>query len=212
MSGTTTSSQRTSKRRLLHIGHSHCYYRLHNTQDREGEMLHVMHEKRPLAAVFMQFLLARTMRSQSDLVEQLFNSSEKHLAKILLLMADFGAGNESEKLIAEISEKTLAENIGTTQSKVSYFINCFRALGLIDYGRIRVRKALLDAILQDQFPDDNAVNRLLSTYRGNNQTLAHLPLQVTDSLTRKRRRSLMVATCPPHQTVMSACHTENLLS
>jgi transcription initiation factor IIE alpha subunit len=73
-------------------------------------------------------------------------------------MADFGEEDESEKLIAEISEETLAETIGITQSKVSYFMNRFRELGLIDYdGRIRVRKALLNVILHDQFLDDNAV-------------------------------------------------------
>jgi len=122
------------------------------------EMLRVIHEKQPLTAVFMQFLLARTMRTQSDLVDQLFNSSERRLAKILLLMADFGEEDGSEKLIAEISEETLAKAIGATQSEVSFFMNRFHALGLIDYdGRIQVRKALLNVILHDQMPGDNAV-------------------------------------------------------
>jgi len=98
------------------------------------------------------------MRIQSDLVDQLFNSSEKRLARILLLMAEFGESGESEVLVPQVSDETLAETVGTTQSNVSFFLNRFRDLGLIDYdGRIRVRKALLNVILHDRFPDDNAV-------------------------------------------------------
>jgi CRP-like cAMP-binding protein len=123
-----------------------------------GEMLRVMHEEHPFSAVFLQFLLARGMRIQSDLVDQLFNSSEKRLARILLLMAEFGESGESEVLVPQVSDETLAETVGTTQSNVSFFLNRFRDLGLIDYdGRIRVRKALLNVILHDRFPDDNAV-------------------------------------------------------
>ncbi len=123
-----------------------------------GEMLRVMHEEQPLTARFLQFLLARGMRIQSDLVDQLFNSSEKRLARILLLMAEFGESGESKVLIPEVTEETLAETVGATQSKVSFFLNRFHNLGLIDYdGRIRVHKALLNVILHDQFPDDNAV-------------------------------------------------------
>jgi CRP-like cAMP-binding protein len=122
------------------------------------EMLRAMHEEQPLTAVFLQFLLARGMRIQSDLVDQLFNSSEKRLARVLLLMAEFGESGESKEPIPEISEEALAETIGTTQPMVSFFLNRFRELGLIDYdGRIRVLKALLNVILHDQFPDDNAI-------------------------------------------------------
>jgi CRP-like cAMP-binding protein len=122
-----------------------------------GQMLRAMHLEHPLAARFLQFLLARGMRIQSDLVDQLFNSSEKRLARILLLMAQFGQTGELEVLIPKISEQALAETIGTTPSKVSFFMNRFRDLGLIDYGdRIRVHKSLLNVILHDQFPDDNA--------------------------------------------------------
>jgi CRP-like cAMP-binding protein len=122
------------------------------------EMLRVMHEEHPLTTVFIQFLLARGMRIQSDLVDQLFNSSEKRLARTLLVMAGFGVTGESEALIPEISEEALADTIGTTKDQVSFFMNRFRDLGLIDYdGRIRVRKALLNVILHDDFPDDNAV-------------------------------------------------------
>lgn len=122
-----------------------------------GEMLRVIHEEQPLTARFLQFLLARSMRIQSDLVDQLFNSSEKRLARILLLMAEFGESGESIVLIPEISEETLADTVGTTQPMVSFFLNRFCKLGLIDYdGRIRVHKALLNVVLHDQFPDDNA--------------------------------------------------------
>jgi CRP/FNR family cyclic AMP-dependent transcriptional regulator len=122
-----------------------------------GEMLRAMHEERPLVSVFIQFLLDRGMSIQSDLVDQLFNSSEKRLARLLLLMAEFGASGGKEVLIPEVSEETLAETIGTTPSKVAFFMNRFRELGLIEYdGRIRVRKALLNVIMHDRFPDDNA--------------------------------------------------------
>jgi hypothetical protein len=122
------------------------------------EMLRVMHEEHPLAAVFIQFLLARGMRIQSDLVDQLSNSSEKRLARTLLLMAEIAETGEAEKLIPEISEDSLAEIIGSTKALVSFFLNRFRDLGLIEYnGRIRVHRSLLNVILHDQFPDDNAV-------------------------------------------------------
>jgi len=111
-----------------------------------------------LAAVFIQFLLSRGMRIQSDLVDQLFNSHEKRLARTLLLMAEIAETGEVEKLIPEVSEEALAEIIGSTTPMVSFFLNRFRDLGLIDYNhRIRVHRALLNVILHDQFPDDNAV-------------------------------------------------------
>ena len=123
-----------------------------------GEMLRVMHKEPPLTARFLQFLLVRGMRIQSDLVDQLFNSSEKRLARILLLMARFGETGELEVLIPEISESALAEAVGTDPSNVSFFLNRFHDLGLIDYdGCIRVHKALLNVILHDLFPDDNAM-------------------------------------------------------
>jgi CRP/FNR family cyclic AMP-dependent transcriptional regulator len=122
------------------------------------EMLRVMHEELPLSDIFMKYLLARGIRIQSDLVDQLFNSSEKHLARILLVMAEFGEQNESDRLIPEITEERLAEMIGTPRSSVSFFMNRFRELGLIDYdGRIRVHKALLNVVLHDKMPGDNAV-------------------------------------------------------
>jgi CRP-like cAMP-binding protein len=116
------------------------------------EMIRVMHEERSLSDLYLKFLLARSMRAQADLVDQLFNSSEKRLARILLLMAEFGEPGEPESLIPPITQETLAEMIGTTRSRVSFFMNRFRKLGLIDYdGRIRVHKSLINVILHDQF-------------------------------------------------------------
>jgi CRP-like cAMP-binding protein len=119
------------------------------------EMIRVMHEEHDFSDVFLKFLLERSMRIQADLVDQLFNSSEKRLARILLLMAEFGKPDEPEPLIPKISQETLAEMIGTTRSRVSFFMNRFRKLGFIEYtGRIRVHKSLLHVILHDQPPAD----------------------------------------------------------
>ncbi len=118
------------------------------------EMIRVMHEEHAFSDLFLKFLLARSMRTQADLVDQLFNSSEKRLARILLLMADFGKPGEPELLIPKITQETLAEMIGTTRSRVSFFMNRFRKLGFIDYnGRIRVHKSLLNVVLHDQLPE-----------------------------------------------------------
>jgi CRP-like cAMP-binding protein len=121
-----------------------------------GEMIRVMHEEHSLSKMYLKFLLVRSMRTQADLVDQLFNSSEKRLARILLLMAEFGKPGEPETFIPPITQETLAEMIGTTRSRVSFFMNRFRRLGLIEYnGRIRVHKSLLNVILLDQFPERN---------------------------------------------------------
>ena len=122
------------------------------------EMIRVMHEEHTFSDLFLKFLLARSMRIQADLVDQLFNSSEKRLARILLLMAEIPASPaNSEMLIPKISQETLAEMIGTTRSRVSFFMNRFRKLGFIEYnGRIRVHKSLLNVILHDQLPEHNA--------------------------------------------------------
>ena len=97
------------------------------------EMLRILHEEHAFSDLFVKFLLARSMRIQADLVDQLFNSSEKRLARILLLMAEFGKPGEAETLIPKITQETLAEMVGTTRSRVSFFMNRFRKLGLIDY-------------------------------------------------------------------------------
>ncbi len=114
------------------------------------EMIRVMHEEHEFSDLFLKFLLARSMRIQADLVDQLFNSSEKRLARILLLMAEFGQPGSPETTIPKISQETLAEMIGTTRSRVSFFMNRFRKLGFVEYdGRIRVHKSLLSVVLHD---------------------------------------------------------------
>ncbi len=114
------------------------------------EMIRVMHEEHDFSDLFLKFLLDRSMRIQADLVDQLFNSSEKRLARILLLMAEFGRPGEPESLIPKISQEALAEMVGTTRSRVSFFMNRFRKLGFIEYdGRIRVHKSLLNVVLHD---------------------------------------------------------------
>jgi CRP-like cAMP-binding protein len=121
------------------------------------EMIRAMHDEPGFSDLVLKFLLTRSMRIQADLVDQLFNSSEKRLARILLLMAEFGKPGEPESFIPKISQETLAEMIGTTRSRVSFFMNRFRKLGFIEYnGRIRVYKSLLNVILYDRLPDDNA--------------------------------------------------------
>jgi CRP-like cAMP-binding protein len=116
------------------------------------EMIRVMHEEHSLSDMYLKFLLNRSMRTQADLVDQLFNSSEKRLARILLLMAEFGESGKPDDFIPPITQETLAEMVGTTRSRVSFFMNRFRKLGLIEYnGRIRVHKSLINVILHDQF-------------------------------------------------------------
>jgi CRP-like cAMP-binding protein len=115
-----------------------------------SEMIRVMHEEHAFSDMFLKFLLERSMRTQADLVDQLFNSSERRLARILLLMADFGQPGEPESLIPKISQETLAEMIGTTRSRVSFFMNRFRRMGFVDYnGGIKVHKSLLNVVLHD---------------------------------------------------------------
>jgi CRP-like cAMP-binding protein len=122
-----------------------------------NEMIRVMHEEHEFSDLFLKFLLERSMRTQADLVDQLFNSSEKRLARILLLMAEFGKPGEPETLLPPITQETLAKMIGTTRSRVSFFMNRFRKLGFISYnGRIQVHKSLLNVVLLDQLPENNA--------------------------------------------------------
>ena len=121
------------------------------------EMIRVLQEEHEFSEVFLRFLLERSMRIQADLVDQLFNSSEKRLARLLLLMAEFGKTGGPETLIPKISQESLAEMIGTTRSRVSFFMNRFRKMGFIDYNnRIRVHKSLLNVVLHDRLPDENA--------------------------------------------------------
>jgi CRP-like cAMP-binding protein len=121
------------------------------------EMLRAMHEEPAFSDMFLKFLLERSMRIQADLVDQLFNSSERRLARVLLLMAEFGKPGERAEFIPKISQETLAEMVGTTRSRVSFFMNRFRKLGLIEYdGRIRVHQSLLNVILLDRSPGGDA--------------------------------------------------------
>jgi CRP-like cAMP-binding protein len=121
------------------------------------QMLRVLHEEHEFSKFFLNFMLLRGMRTQADLIDQLFNSSERRLARTLLLMAEFGKAGEPESLIPPVTQETLAEIIGTTRSRVSFFMNRFRKLGYIEYnGRIRVHKSLLNVVLQDHLPGQNA--------------------------------------------------------
>jgi len=118
------------------------------------EMIRVMHVEHGFSDLFLKIILERSMRIQADLVDQLFNSSEKRLARILVLMAEFGKPGEPEQYIPKISQETLAEMIGTTRSRVSFFMNRFRKLGFIEYnGRIKVHKSLLDVVLHEEFTE-----------------------------------------------------------
>ena len=99
----------------------------------------------------MSHLLARNIRVEADLVDQLFNSSEKRLARLLLILAKFGKEDKPEPVIAKISQETLAEMIGTTRSRVSFFMNRFRKMGLIDYnGHLEIHSSLLNVVLHDE--------------------------------------------------------------
>jgi CRP-like cAMP-binding protein len=114
------------------------------------EMVRVLHEEQLFSEVFVSYLLSRNTRIQEDLVDQLFNSSEKRLARALLLLAQFGKDGVPETVIPKIGQETLAEMIGTTRSRVSFFMNRFRKLGFIEYnGTLSVHSSLLNVILHD---------------------------------------------------------------
>ena len=116
----------------------------------KAEMVRVLRDHQELSEMFMSFLLNRNARIQADLVDQLFNSSEKRLARILLLLAQFGKESKPEIVVPKVSQELLAEMIGTTRSRVSFFMNRFRKLGFIEYnGEIRVHNTLLNIFLQE---------------------------------------------------------------
>jgi len=113
-------------------------------------MIRVLRQEPAFAEMFMSHLLSRNIRIEEDLVDQLFNSSEKRLARVLLLLAHFGKESKVEPIIPKISQETLADMVGTTRSRVSFFLNKFRNLGLIDYnGGLRIRSSLINIILHD---------------------------------------------------------------
>jgi CRP/FNR family cyclic AMP-dependent transcriptional regulator len=116
----------------------------------KAAIIRLLHEEPAFAEMFVSYLLVRTVRVEADLVDQLFNSSERRLARALLLLANFGKEGRPEPILAPISQETLAEMIGTTRSRVSFFMNKFRKMGLIDYnGHIEIHRSLLNVVLHD---------------------------------------------------------------
>jgi CRP/FNR family transcriptional regulator, cyclic AMP receptor protein len=117
----------------------------------KAAIIRVLHEEPAFSEVFVSHLLARSIRIEEDLVDQLFNSSEKRLARALLLLANFGKEGRPEPIIAKVSQETLAEMIGTTRSRVSFFMNKFRRLGFIAYnGHLEIHSSLLSVVLADK--------------------------------------------------------------
>jgi CRP/FNR family transcriptional regulator, cyclic AMP receptor protein len=113
-------------------------------------MARVLHDQHALSAMFMKYLLDRTLRIEEDLVDQLFNSSEKRLARTLLLLARYGKSDKGDRVIPSISQEVLAEMVGTTRSRVNFFMNKFRKLGFIEYnGVLKVNSSLLSVVLHD---------------------------------------------------------------
>ena len=120
------------------------------TRIKKAAMVRVLHDEPEFSEMFMAHLLTRNSRVEADLVDQLFNSSEKRLARILLLLANYGKERDPEPIAAKITQETLADMIGTTRSRVSVFMNKFRKLGLIDYnGEVKVNSALLNVVLHE---------------------------------------------------------------
>jgi len=117
----------------------------------KAAMIATMHKEPEFSELFMAYLLARNGRIEEDLIDQLFNSSEKRLARLLLLLANFGKEGRPQPIVGKISQETLAEMIGTTRSRVSFFMNKFRKLGLIEYnGKLEVHNSLLNVVLNDK--------------------------------------------------------------
>jgi CRP/FNR family cyclic AMP-dependent transcriptional regulator len=117
----------------------------------KATMVRMLREEPNFSELFTTYILARTIRVEEDLVDQLFNSSEKRLARALLLLANFGKDGKHEQVIAKVSQETLADMVGTTRSRVSHFMNKFRQLGYIDYnGDLEVHSSLLDAVLHEK--------------------------------------------------------------
>jgi CRP-like cAMP-binding protein len=116
----------------------------------KAAVVRLLHEEPSFAELFMTHLLSRNIKIEEDLVDQLFNSSEKRLARVLLLLANFGKENQPELVIPKISQETLAGIVGTTRSRVSFFMNRFRKLGFVDYnGGLKIHSSLLNVVLHD---------------------------------------------------------------
>ena len=128
-----------------------------------SEIIRAIKDENGFAVFFLKFMIASGIRTQADLIDQLFNSSERRLARTLLIMAEYGESGEPEALIPAITQETLAEMIGTTRSRVSFFMNRFRKLGYIEYnGRILVHKSLLNVVLRDHTPVEDDVAQILA--------------------------------------------------
>jgi CRP-like cAMP-binding protein len=113
-------------------------------------MIRVLHEQPAISEMFMAFLLARNIQIEADLVDQLFNSSERRLARLLLLLANFGKEGKMETILPSVSQEILAAKVGTTRSRINFFMNKFRKLGFIEYnGGLKVHSALLNVIVHD---------------------------------------------------------------
>ena len=116
----------------------------------QNEMMRALHRHQKFSDFFLRHVLSRNIRIEEDLVDQLFNSSEKRLARALLLVAHYGTGGKPETLVPKISQETLAEMIGTTRARVSFFMNKFRKLGFIEYnGGLKIHDSLLSIVLHD---------------------------------------------------------------
>jgi CRP-like cAMP-binding protein len=117
----------------------------------KAAMIGLLHNEPEFSERFMSHLLARNIRVEADLVDQLFNSSEKRLARLLLILSKFGKEDKPERIVPKINQETLAEMVGTTRARVNFFMNKFRKMGLIDYnGHLEIRSSLLDVILHDE--------------------------------------------------------------
>jgi hypothetical protein len=140
----------------------------------------------------MQFILTRGIHTQADLVDQLFNSSERRLARTLLIMAKYGDPGALETLIPEITRETLVEMIGSTRSRVSFFMNRFRELGYIEYnGRIRVHTSLLNVVLHDELPEENTSRpKLLDPPLSKSRTTRSTRFELCSRINK-------IASCPP---------------
>jgi CRP/FNR family transcriptional regulator, cyclic AMP receptor protein len=121
------------------------------TRVEKATMIATIHNEPEFSELFMSYLLSRNSRIEEDLIDQLFNSSEKRLARLLLLLANFGKEGRPEPIVGKFSQETLAEMIGTTRSRVSFFMNKFRKLGFIEYnGKLEVHNSLLNVVLHDK--------------------------------------------------------------
>jgi CRP/FNR family cyclic AMP-dependent transcriptional regulator len=130
------------------------------TRLEKATMLATIHNESEFSELFMSYLLTRNSRIEEDLIDQLFNSSEKRLARLLLLLANFGKEGRPEPIVGKYSQETLAEMIGTTRSRVSFFMNKFRKMGLIEYnGKLEVHNSLLNVVLNDK-PEINSMGEV----------------------------------------------------